>query len=95
MAWPLTAATTGFGKLKIASYILLSAGKNVRRYFGPPWLARIRLTPAQKIGPSAVITTASAGDFFSRANSPVMARQNSVSSVLALPCDKVSTAILP
>src|SRR5581483_4507760 len=56
-------------------------------------LKRLRSTPAEKIRPCPVTTTACAFDFANSLKRPASAVQNSTSSVLALPCIKVTTAI--
>src|SRR5262245_66565812 len=58
MAWPLIAATTGLGCENTAANIALSAGRNSRMYGAPPSSSRLRSTPAEKMCPLPVTTTA-------------------------------------
>jgi hypothetical protein len=81
----LIAATTGFGKAKIASNVRLTAGRKTSRYEAPPLTTRSRSTPAEKIDPGAVMTTAFAGERAQSSNAFVNASLNSRSNAFALP----------
>lgn len=88
-AWPLIAATTGFGQLKTASSASLSAGRNSATYAGPPSTIRFRSTPAEKHRPAPVRTTAGAS---TAANTPGSAESSSRSAALTGPWASVTTA---
>src|SRR5581483_3188853 len=90
IAWPFTAATTGFGQTNTSRSAAPSAGRNWRTYASPCSTTRTRSTPAEKIDPVPVITSAASGDVSNSAIVREIARDSSVSKAFALPCASVA-----
>src|SRR5881628_1968093 len=93
MAWPFTAATTGFGTANSSARPSASWTRNSSRYRRSPFRILGKSTPAEKMGPAAVITTARASEPTACRSAWRSASRNSMSKALALPCAISSTAI--
>jgi hypothetical protein len=87
------AATTGLGQKNTALKDRFNAGRNLRTYFGPTELKRIRSTPAENIPPWPVITTARAADSEICSKHFASWSLSSMSSALALPWVMVTVAM--